>query len=262
MKTLVISSSPHKDGLCARLSIEVIKGVKEAGSEAELITLADKNINPCLACEEPPCWRRMECKVKDDALELRKKLNDSDALAFLAPVYFLSVNGLAKNFMDRMRYYGESGKPALAVAVAGGTGKGCILSLQGICRWLIMLGFRPINPLPVTRYNLDAALVEARMRGKRIAQLKPQPFSSLAEKIFYYESLPYMRDGMVNEIAFLAREAINGILRRGRLDLAAGAIEKLGRGEALLRLGKFEEGLKLITSAHEESMSVFNSLTH
>ena len=44
----------------------------------------------------------MECKVKDDALELRKKLDDSDALAFLASVYFLSVNGLAKNFMERM----------------------------------------------------------------------------------------------------------------------------------------------------------------
>jgi len=125
----------------------------------------------------------MECKVKDDALELRKKLDDSDALAFLASVYFLSVNGLAKNFVDRMRYYGENGKPALAVAVAG-NGEGMNIVLRGICRWLIMLGFRPISPLSVTRYNLDVALVEVRMRGKRIARLKPQPFSSLTEKIW------------------------------------------------------------------------------
>ena len=262
MKTLVISGSPHRNGLCVKLSKEIIRGVEEAGGEAELVILADKNINPCLACEKPPCWQKMECKIKDDALELKRKLNDSDALAFLTPVYFLSVNGLAKNFMDRMRYYGKNGKPALAIAVAGGTGKGCILSLQDICQWLIMLGFRPINPLPVTRYNLDVAFVEVKIRSKRIAQLKPQPFSNLTEKIFYYESLPYMKDGMVNEIAFLAREAINGILRRGRPDLAVGAIEKLEKGEALLRLGKFEEGLKLITSAHEESMIIFNSLTH
>lgn len=156
---------------------------------------------------------------------------------------------------------GENGKPALAVAVAGGTGKGCILTLQDVCLWLIMLGFRPINPLPVTRYNLDVALVEARMRGKRIAQLKPQPFSNLAEKIFYYESLPYMRDGIINEIAFLAREAINGILRRGRPDLATQAIQKIEKGEALLRIGRIEEGLKFITEAQEESMSIFNSLS-
>jgi len=70
-----------------------------------------------------------------------------------------------------------------------------------------------------------------------------------------------MKSGMVDEIAFLAREAINGILRRGKPDLATGAIEKLERGETLLRLGRFEEGLKLITEAHEESMSIFNSLS-
>jgi len=124
-----------------------------------------------------------------------------------------------------------------------------------------MLGFRPISPLPVTRYNLDMALVEARMKGKRIARLKPQPFSSLTEKIFYYESLPYMKDGMVDEIIFLAREAINGILQRGKPDLATRAIEKLEKGETLLRFGRFEERLKLITEAHEESISIFNSLS-
>jgi len=96
------------------------------------------------------------------------------------------------------------------------------------------------------------------MRGEGIARLKPQPFSSLTEKIFYYESLPYMEDGMVDEIIFLAREAINGILRRGKLDLATRAIEKLEKGENPLRLGRFEERLKLITEAHEESMSIFN----
>ena len=73
----------------------------------------------------------MECKVKDDALELRKKLDDSDALAFLASVYFLSVNGLAKNFVDRMRYYEENGKPALAVA---GNREGMHIVLRDICR--------------------------------------------------------------------------------------------------------------------------------
>jgi len=70
-----------------------------------------------------------------------------------------------------------------------------------------------------------------------------------------------MRDGIINEIAFLAREAINGILRRGRPDLATQAIQKLEKGEALLRIGRIEEGLKFITEAQEESMSIFNSLS-
>lgn len=40
----------------------------------------------------------MKCSLQDDALELRRLFNECDALMFVAPVYFLSVNGLAKNF--------------------------------------------------------------------------------------------------------------------------------------------------------------------
>ncbi|MCD6470677.1 hypothetical protein J7L29_07760 [Candidatus Bathyarchaeota archaeon] len=69
-----------------------------------------------------------------------------------------------------------------------------------------------------------------------------------------------MKYRMVDEIIFLAREAINGILRRSKPDLATRAIEKLEKGETLLRLGRFEESLKFVTEAHEESMSIFNSL--
>ncbi len=260
MRILVVSSSPHRNGICTRLAEEAAEGVREAGGEAELIILAGKRISPCLACEDPPCWQKMECRVEDDALEIRRRLNDANGLVFIAPVYFLSVNGLAKDFMDRMRYYGETGKPALAIAVAGGTGKGCILALQDICRWLIILGFRPINPLPVTRYNLDVSLVEARVRAKRLTELKSQPFTGLAEKIAHYESLPYMKYGMTDEIIYLAREAIEGIVRRGNPSLAAEPRRKLETGEAMLRVGKFNEGLKLIADAQEDSMRVFNSI--
>ncbi len=237
-----------------------LEGVKDAGGEVELAILAEKHISPCLACKDPPCWQKMECKVKDDALELRKRLNDADGLVFIAPVYFLSVNGLAKDFMDSMRSYGENGKPALAIAIAGGTGKGCISALQDICRWLVILGFRPVNPLPVTRYNLDVALVEARVRARRLTELKSQPFVDLAERIAYYESLPYMKYGMTDEMIYLAREAIEGIVRRGNPSLATEPRRKLESGEALLRVSRFNEGLKLITDAQEESMRIFNSI--
>jgi len=262
MKALIISGSPRKNGLCAALSNEISKGIKEAGGDFETVFLAEKQVNPCLSCSGSLCWQRMECTIKDDALELRRALNECDALVFIAPVYFLSINGLSKNFIDRMRYYGETGKPAIAVSVAGGTGKGCILALQEICRWLIMLGFRPINPLPVTRYNWDIALVEARMRGRKIVDAKPQKFSNLAEKIAYYESLPYMRYRIIDEILFLAKEAINGISRRGRADLIDGVKEKIEIGETLLEINKFDEALRLITEAHEESMRIFNKIAH
>ncbi|MEM2029099.1 MAG: flavodoxin family protein [Candidatus Bathyarchaeia archaeon] len=261
MRALIVSGSPHKNGLCAAISNEIANGIKEAGGEFKIISLAEKNVGMCKACVSPSCWQEMKCTVDDDALELRELLNDYDALAFVAPVYFLSVNGLSKNFMDRMRYYGENGKPAIAVSVAGGTGKGCILALQEICRWLIMLGFRPISLLPVTRYNLDVALVEARVKGRRIVGMKPQRFSNLAEKVACYESLPYMRYSMVDEILFLAKEAINGVIRRGRADLISEVKEKIEVGENLLKIGKLSDAIKVVTEAHEESMGIFNKVS-
>jgi len=264
MKILSISCSPHRDGLTAQLIKEAAKGAKEAGADVEVVLLAQKDIKPCLACSNPPCWGEMDCKIlDDDGLELRRMMNESDALIIGAPVYFLSANGLAKDFMDRMRYYGESGKPAFPISVAGGTGKGCITTIQEIVRWLVILSFRPFMPLPVTRYDFDIAKVESRERGKRLVNEYSQrrSFASLAEQIAWYESLPFMRFTMKDEIFYLARIAIEGISRRSGDSLASQLRDKLKHAETLISIGKTEDGLKEAVSAHEESMALFNSLS-
>lgn len=261
MTILAVSCSPHKEGSTTRLTREAVEGAKEAGADVEVILLPQKEIQPCMACSRS-CWERMECNLSDDGISIRRKMNEADALIVCAPVYFLSVNGLAKNFMDRMRYYGESGKPALPISVAAGTGKGCTTALQDICRWLVMLGFRPLMPLPVTRYDMDIGLVEARERGKRLAAefAERRPFEGLAERIVWYESLPFMHFSMTDEIGHLARVAIDGISRRGRAVLASKARSMLERAESLLSVGETEEGLRQVVAAHEESMAVFNGM--
>lgn len=263
MKVLSISGSPHSDGLTAQLINQAVQGAKEAGADVEVVLVAEKEVKPCIACNSPPCWQDLDCLIRDDdGLELRRMMNESDLFIFGAPVYFLSVNGLAKDFMDRMRYYGESGKPALPISVAGGTGKGCITALQEICRWLVILGYRPFMPLPVTRYNWDIAKVEARERGKRLVQEYSQKssFDSLAEQIDCYESLPFMQWGLTEEIVYLARIAIEGITRLGKVELASQQREKLQRAETLISNDKTEEGLKQAVSVQEESMSIFNRI--
>lgn len=246
--------------MCARVSKSIAKGVAEAGGDADIVYLSDVSVGPCRACSGAPCWREMRCTVEDDALKLRRMLNECDALAVVAPVYFLSVNGLTKNFIDRMRYYGENGKPAVAAAVAGGTGKGCIFALQEMCRWLVLVGFRPLSLIPVTRYNFDLALAEAELAGRKLASAQPQPFKSLAEKLAFWESLPYMRYGTLDEMLYLAREAVNAISRRGRHDLAVQLMEGIERAEALRSLGLHVEALRQATEAQEASMKAYNSL--
>jgi NAD(P)H-dependent FMN reductase len=260
LKVLGICGSPHTNGLCAKLLKEALAGSEEAGAKTDLIFLGEKEIKPCIDCMISSCWEEMKCNLDDSGIELRKKINESDAIILTAPVYFLSVNGLTKNFMDRMRYYGKNGKPALPIALAGGTGKGCIITLQEICRWLLMLGFRPINPLPVTRYDIDIALTEVKKRGMSLIKEECRPFSNLAEKIAWYESLPYMRWGIVEEISYIAKLSIDRIGRSGRPELATDLQKKLERGNALMRAGRYAEGVKLVIEAHEESMHIFDRL--
>lgn len=261
MQILAVSGSPHRNGLTAQLINEASQGAREMSADVEVAMLAEKNVKPCLACSNPPCWGKMDCTIlDDDGLELRRMMNESDALIIGAPVYFLSANGLTKDFIDRMRYYGESGKPAFPISIAGGTGKGCITALREMCRWLVILGFRPFMPLPVTRYDWDIAQIESRERGKRLVNEYGQlrPFAGLAEQIAWHESLPFMRWGMTEEIAYLARIAIEGIARRGRADLTSKQRDRLQKAETMISRGKIEEGLKEAVAVQEESMAIFN----
>lgn len=259
MEVLGISGSPHVDGLSKKLMDEALSGAKGAGANIERVHIPEWNIEPCIGCDTP-CWEEMVCSLDDDGLELRKMMEDYDALIFSAPVYFLSVNGMAKNFMDRMRYYGENGKPALPIAVAGGTGKGCISTLQEISKWLILLGYRPLIPVPVTRYNLQITLAEAKERGKKIVERDRIPFSNLHEKIKEYESLPYMDWTMLDEMKYLAEICIHGIVRKGKPELTNEPREKLEKAKSLLKRGEHEEGSELIVRAQEESLKIFDNL--
>jgi len=262
VRVLAISGSPHLEGMTAKLVGEAARGAKEAGAEVEFVALAGLTIKPCLDCEPAPCWEEMDCNIRDDeGLPLRRKVAEADALIFGAPVYFLSVNGLAKGFMDRVRYAEEqNGKPALPIAVAGGTGKGCVFALQEICRWLVMIGFRPLWPLPATRYDFEVALAEARERGRRLVAVGRRPFSGLAEMVGHYESTPMMLWGMEEELAYLARVEVEAIRRRGRPEEASPAMAKLEQGLSLLQLGRREEALRLLSEAQEEAMRVFDRL--
>jgi multimeric flavodoxin WrbA len=204
----------------------------------------------------------MRCILKDDGLELRLLFNECDALVFAAPVYFLSVNGLAKSFMDRMRNYREGVRPSVAVAVAGGTGKGCITALQEICRWMVMVGFSPVVAEPVTRYNLDLALGLAGSWGgmlveKALAEKRSDLYSRLSE----LERTPYMRYTVTDEILYLARSTVEALLRRSVTGEAAELARLVEEAETRLRLGDSEEGLRLAVEAHEKSMRLFNKIT-
>lgn len=99
-KVLVISASPRVHGNSDLLCDEFIKGAVDAGNEVEKISLRDKKIGYCQACET--CYTNGgKCFQKDDMAEILDKMINADVIAMGTPVYFYSLNAQMKTLIDR-----------------------------------------------------------------------------------------------------------------------------------------------------------------
>lgn len=96
---LIISSSPRKGGNSDLLCDEFMTGAREAGHRVEKIRLSERHINYCRGCGA--CNDTHVCLQKDDMEELLDKLVEADVIVFATPVYFYTVSGQIKTFIDR-----------------------------------------------------------------------------------------------------------------------------------------------------------------
>ncbi len=99
-KILAISSSPRKGGNSDLLIDQFVSGSLEAGHLTEKISLREKNINYCTGCGT--CVSKKNgCSQKDDMAELLHKMIDADVIIMATPVYFYTMCGQMKTFIDR-----------------------------------------------------------------------------------------------------------------------------------------------------------------
>lgn len=99
MRILAISSSPRKGGNSDVLCDEFLKGAAENGHITEKISLAEKNIAPCLACYG--CMETHKCVLKDDMAETISAMKAADIIVLASPVYFYSISAQMKAMIDR-----------------------------------------------------------------------------------------------------------------------------------------------------------------
>lgn len=103
MKILAVNGSPKgKQGNTEQLMQSFLNGARSKGVDVDVIYLKDKKINHCLGCAT--CWIKTPgvCVHQDDMPELLDKALRADIIVFATPVYFYTVTGLMKNFMDRL----------------------------------------------------------------------------------------------------------------------------------------------------------------
>ena len=99
MKILAIWGSPRRGGNTDILLGAFIDGATQGGAEVERIALRELKISPCL--EIYHCFKDGTCPIKDDMLPLYDKLLAADVVVMASPIFFYSVSGQAKVFIDR-----------------------------------------------------------------------------------------------------------------------------------------------------------------
>ena len=118
-KVLIISASPRRGGNSDTLCDQFMMGANEAGNKAEKIFLQDKKINYCTGCGI--CTKNGKgCVQKDDMAEILEKMIAADVIVMATPVYFYSMNGQMKTFIDRVcaRYTEITNKDVYLIATA------------------------------------------------------------------------------------------------------------------------------------------------
>ncbi len=111
-KVLIISSSARRGGNSEILCDAYAEGAKGAGHEVEEVRLAALHLEPCLGCYA--CGKTGQCAQRDDMAALLPKLKAADVIVLASPVYFFTLCGRMKNFIDRTLplypYHGFAGK--------------------------------------------------------------------------------------------------------------------------------------------------------
>lgn len=100
---IIISSSPRTGGNSETLAKEFERGAKESGNNVEFVRIKDLNLGYCIGCYA--CHKSGKCFQSDGMNELGEKLTKADIIVFATPVYYYSMSGQLKVFIDRLVPY-------------------------------------------------------------------------------------------------------------------------------------------------------------
>ena len=79
---------------------EFIKGAKEKGHEIYRFDSTRADIKHCLGCNACAMGEK-PCIHKDDFVELKEHLLNSDVIVFVTPIYYFGMTSTIKKVIDR-----------------------------------------------------------------------------------------------------------------------------------------------------------------
>jgi multimeric flavodoxin WrbA len=116
MKVIAINGSPRKNWNTHLLLEKCLEGAKEVGAETEVIHLYDIQFKGCSSCFTCKLKGKTvsKCAMKDNLEPVLQKICECDVLVLGSPIYFTSVSGEMRSFMERLLfpYTSYEGKPS------------------------------------------------------------------------------------------------------------------------------------------------------
>ena len=259
---LGLVGSPNHGGLTNQLVTAALEGAARAGAATELVQMSDHVIDACHDCLPWVCNTNLKCTYEDNSFEmLGNKIINCGGLVLGTPVYLWDTSAMVKYLILKMfRVFGLSGQleglPALGIAIAGGTGNGLISGLRPVYHFFQFMQMRALEPVPVTRFNLDQATKRAKELGQDIAGMiqERNPFSSRDESLFWYDRLPYLGESRAAERRLLAALTFEATPEGRRLDIEG----TLAQADILAASGQPLDAMIEICKVIDSCSKIFN----
>ena len=107
MKCLEINGGPRKKWNTSMLLEKALEGAASAGAATELVHLYDldfKGCTSCFACKLKGGKSYGKCAMNDGLTPVLDKVADVDVLLLGSPIYFGTVTGEMRSFMERLLF--------------------------------------------------------------------------------------------------------------------------------------------------------------
>ncbi len=107
MRVMAFNGSPRRTWNTATLLGKALEGAVSQGAETELIHLYDlryTGCKSCFACKTKGGASYGRCATKDDLTPILKKVEEADALILGSPIFYGTVSGEMKSFLERLAF--------------------------------------------------------------------------------------------------------------------------------------------------------------
>jgi len=105
MKVMAFNGSPNDDGVIQNALELMCAELEQSGIKTEIVQVGRENIRGCIDCCE--CMELGKCTFNDDIVNSSaEKVNNADGIIIGSPVYYGSIAGNFKCFLDRLFFSG------------------------------------------------------------------------------------------------------------------------------------------------------------